>query len=191
MATELDLYAAFKAILAASQTIQGRFFVLATSNGQDLNQGILPDMERDIITDYQGPKKYPCCAMLPPTEQMKQDDSGWATYRCDLFFLTPDQRTGDGDISNPDVFANVSMNRPVDDWAAMRTVANEFKRMFRAKTTGVGLSFAESKVMPDIYRRVTLRGTDRVNGVQLTTEILVWMPVCDWTDYSGPDAVSI
>ena len=214
MATEKDLYDLLRSILQGSKAIQGRFFLLQTSNGQDLNNGAWQEMEQDLFTDYRISKKYPCCVLLPPTELMKPDDTGWTTLRCDFFFLTPDRRTGDNDMADPDLMAVMSRRNAVDDWTWMRTCANEFKRKFRAATTALPPTpspvtqpptnplgtnptapnppgtnpntirhITEGTHAPDVYRRLSLKGSDRVNGIQLTTEIRLWTNTCDYTDY--------
>lgn len=191
-ANELGLYALIKEILSQSMVIGGRFAVLKAA-GEDVNTTNFAQSVQDALTGFTVEKKYPCCLMLPPSESEPIDDNGWSVFRCILFFLCPEYRTGDGDIKQPDTQTNVSTHTYQMDWKDMREVAGNFVKAFRTVTTAGSLPIRENAKVPVQYRRVSGIGNDGLNGIHLMYEVRIWNGInCGaLADYPNDVTISI
>lgn len=172
-ANELGLYALIKDILSQSMVIGGRFAVLKAS-GEDINSTNFAQTIQDALSGFVEKKKYPAVLMLPPYETEPLDDNGWSVYRCQLYFLCPEYRTGDGDVKQPDLQTAISMHTYQMDWKDMREVAGNFVKVFRTVTTDGNLPIRENSKTPAQYRRLSNVGNDNLNGIHLMYEVRVW-----------------
>lgn len=187
---ELGFYQLLKNILTASMVIQGRFFVIADK--AEINSNNFAQIEQDFMTGLVTGKKYPCALMTAPTHTQTIDDRGWIKMRTSTYFLTTYQRTGDGFVKQPDLQTNLSMQTFAQDWKDMAQCAEEFVRVFRqlTRTPDQGIPITEAKA-PDMYSRVSYKGSDVVNGICLHKEYRLYTGWCEaLQDYSDIGAIN-
>lgn len=191
MANELQMYQLFKNILVQSKVIEGRFHVLSTH--ADVNTANFMELIRDEFNGLINPKKYPCAVLLPPVEVGIVDDKGWSTLNCTMYFLTADERTGDGDFKNVDYELNISKHTKEQDWNDMRRVAGEFRRVVLELTRRPPLSnlIRTNPKSPDNFYRVSNKANDNLNGIQLSFSMQLYGNICTYEDYDDISAIVI
>lgn len=180
---EQYIYSLIRAILSKSAVIQGRFAV-AEGYGNDLNADNFGDLVRDALGGIKSARKYPCVILMPPTDAANSTRN-YSRYNIEMFFLTQTFQDGVNDLKGIVRDTNTSAIPIQDDWAQMRNVAGQFRRAFNEVVRSRGLVHyvREAQGLPDLYRRVSLRGNDRVSGVSLNFQIDIAIDCGDLTDY--------
>ena len=179
-------------ILKQSMVMEGRFHVLKSA--ADINSANFAEVEKDLFDQIVVPKKYPCVVMLPPTEVEPNNDKGWSTYHCRLFFLTLYRRTGDGDIKDVDIQTNSSQHTKEMDWADMRACAGSFRKVFRQLTRVPPLTNSIHEHAHDngTYERFSAKGNDNVNGIVAGFSVQLFQDTCNTlADYPEAGAIQI
>lgn len=187
---ELALYQLFRNILAASTVMEGRFFIVRQA-ASEINVSNMSSVIADVLDSQTIQKKYPCVVMLPPTETGYSMDNAYNTMRIDLYFLTLEGRTGDGDVKSPDLETNRSQHTREEDWKDMRECAGGFVAKLKELTRVPPLSQHLCMGTSQEYKRMTNRGSDGLNGVYLSFDMMMRQEVCSTAEYPAGTVIAI
>ncbi len=172
MANELGVYQLFKNILSASTVIEGRFVIL-NRIAADMNSSNFGEDVLDALGGLTVKKKYPAVVMMAPYETSLNDGKRTSSMKFEMYFLTKDGVTGDGNVKNRDVETNRTTHTKEEDWKDMREVAGNFRIKLReiVGKPPVCNQVREVKDSRDEYSRITYKMNDNVNGVKLCFEL--------------------
>lgn len=187
---ELALYQLFRNILAASTVMEGRFFIVRQA-AAEINMSNMGSVIADVLDGQTIQKKYPCVVMLPPTETSYATDNGYSMMRLDLYFLTLEGRTGDGDVKSPDLETNRSQHTREEDWKDMRDCAGAFSSKMKELIRVPPLSQYTCIGGSESYTRMTARGSDGLNGVRLSFDMMLRIDKCSYTEYPAETVIEI
>lgn len=185
-----SLYTLFRKILEASTIIEGRLFIVRQS-AAEINMSNMGSVIADVLDGQTIQKKYPCVVMLPVSVFRASNDNSMSTIAVTLFFLTPDGRTGDGDVKAPDLETNRSTQLFEDDWNEMHQCAMAFMNALKAQVRIPPLSQYIGTGITERYNTLTDRGSDGLNGVQVSFDTVVRFDNCNQDEYSSLGQIDI
>lgn len=191
MATILGVIQLFRNILAKSIVIDGRLFVVRS--GADANATNMAQLVTDALDGQTEGQKYPCAVLLPTHKTTVNNDKGYSNLSFQMYFLTLDERTGDGEIKSRDQETNMSTHTKEMDWQDMDKVATEFRKKLRdiTRLPPVTKEVREVPGSHDTMYYITEKGNDRINGVKLEFELQVADDNCQFADYPDDTTIDI
>lgn len=184
----------FKAVLAKSNAVQGRF-IICPNNGRELNSDELGNLISDEFKSQQMEKKYPLAAMMPPISSGNYSDAvnEWEQYRCSIFFLNTVFYSGTNQVVFPNASTQTSKHTVVQTWHDMKRAAVNFVRAVDRVSRKRGLIRGVFRVAPGkqhIITPVTKVGADLSSGVRLDMSVELFTG-CTIEDYTESEILNI
>jgi hypothetical protein len=168
----------FRAVLAQSTVIRGRFF-MAPKYGSELNND-----EMEQLTDAYSATKptFPAAILMPPRIVGQIiDENGWLRYSIGLYFLTTTFYNGAGQVKSPSAATGKSGVDVVSEWDAMADVAINFLRIIKDQQRSAGLLNNTLRLVDGArtIEPVSFVGTNRLSGVRLDFSVSLFNG-CEW-----------
>lgn len=180
----------FKAVLAASAAIQGRFHI-CPKGGTEINSDELGEVIQDLVQSRtEGAPRYPMALLMPPraTGSYSRAD-GWDEYSITLFFLKQSYVNSENQTQDPNPNTGTSMHTVPQDWHDMKRCAVGFMRaldLLQRRNTGAWRITPRSRTTTP----VTKVGIDGASGVRLDFYLQLFIG-CDLEDYTQEDLTGL
>lgn len=170
--------ALFRAVLAKSRAVEGRFIVAHRYGLQEVNFDQFDQPIKEYLESLRQEKKYPLSMMPQPVSyvHLSGRNEGWEVYRIMLFFV---DQIVDREHINPRT--RTTTRSLTDVQSAMKRVANNFLRTLQQQSRKPPVRFEVSDNQMFITP-VHRLGMDGVCGVKVDFDLKMQM-YCELEDY--------